>query len=111
MTPVTLARCEGCSAAEAERDDANDALAQMAEILATATPEPNIIGSDVLKVGETVPTIKATTTIRDRGQVTLPPKIRRAIGVETGDSIEFTLNDDGTVTLRMMRLVPLDAPR
>jgi AbrB family looped-hinge helix DNA binding protein len=109
MTPVTLARCEGCAAAEAERDDANDALAELAEILTAVTGNPNILRSDIPKIGET--TVRATTTIRSRGQVTIPPKIRRAMGVDEGDALEFSIDEAGNVTMRALRLVPVEVPK
>jgi AbrB family looped-hinge helix DNA binding protein len=52
----------------------------------------------------------AVVRARVRGekfQVTLPPEVRAALGVESGDEIEFTIDADG-VRLRGMRVVPID---
>lgn len=110
MTPLALARCEGCAAAEAERDDANEALAEMAAILAAVTDNPIVPISGIPTRGDAA--VKATTTIRARGQVTIPPKIRKALGVEEGDSVEFHLDaESGLVTMRAMRLVPVEVAK
>ena len=43
--------------------------------------------------------------VSDKGQVTLPKKVREAIGVGPGDSVTYDVSE-GVVTLR--RLEPLD---
>jgi AbrB family looped-hinge helix DNA binding protein len=50
----------------------------------------------------------SVTTIRSKGQITIPRPIRQALGVEEGDQVEFDVTPDGTVTLRGMKLVPAD---
>ena len=47
-------------------------------------------------VMQSVPTMKMSA----KGQVTIPKAIRDALRLKTGDSIQFMLRADGTVTLR-----------
>lgn len=47
-------------------------------------------------------------TLRSRGQLTLPPEVRAALGVAEGDEILFEETAPGVYTLRGMRLVPAD---
>ena len=47
-------------------------------------------------VMQSVPTMKMSA----KGQVTIPKAIRDALRLKTGDTIQFTLRADGTVTLR-----------
>lgn len=44
----------------------------------------------------------------DRHQVTLPPEIRAALHVRSGDELEFIVEDDGTVTVRGYVSIPAD---
>lgn len=46
-------------------------------------------------------------TLRARGQLTLPPEVRKALGVEDGDEIEFDVTGEG-VTVRGYKLIPAD---
>lgn len=39
--------------------------------------------------------MKAKATISSKGQLTLPKEVRRRLGVEKGDEVEFTLDDHG----------------
>jgi len=50
----------------------------------------------------------SVTTIRSKGQITIPRLIRQALGVEEGDQVEFDVTPDGTVTLRGMKMIPAD---
>lgn len=50
----------------------------------------------------------SVTTIRSKGQITIPRTIRRVLGVEEGDQVEFDVMPDGTVTLRGMKMIPAD---
>lgn len=50
----------------------------------------------------------SVTTIRSKGQITIPRLIRQALGVEEGDQVEFDVMPDGTVTLRGMKMIPAD---
>ncbi len=47
-------------------------------------------------------------TMTSKGQVTVPAGIRKALCLEPGDQLQFTLLPDGTVLLRA-RNVPLQA--
>lgn len=47
-------------------------------------------------------------TMTSKGQVTVPAEIRKALSLEPGDQLQFTLLPDGTVLLRA-RNVPLQA--
>ena len=38
---------------------------------------------------------RATATITSKGQLTLPKQVRERLGVDKGDEVEFTLDDQG----------------
>ena len=42
-------------------------------------------------------------TVTSKGQVTIPQRIRRHLGLAEGDKLEFTMEDDGTVRLRTIK--------
>ncbi len=44
-----------------------------------------------------------TATLTSKGQVTIPQRVRRHLGLEAGDKLEFTIEDDGTVRLRTIK--------
>jgi antitoxin PrlF len=48
------------------------------------------------------------STLRDKGQVTLPKDVRDALHVETGDEIEFQVVGSGAVMMRGLKLIPAD---
>jgi antitoxin PrlF len=50
----------------------------------------------------------SVTTIRSKGQITIPRQIRQALGVDEGDQVEFDVTPDGIVTLRGMKMIPAD---
>lgn len=55
------------------------------------------------------PIVRRRARIRgDRHQVTLPAEIREALNVHSGDEIEFTVAEDGSVTVRGYTSVPAD---
>jgi AbrB family looped-hinge helix DNA binding protein len=55
------------------------------------------------------PIINRRARIRgDRYQVTLPAEIREALHVRSGDEIEFSVDEHGTVTVRGFTSVPTD---
>jgi antitoxin PrlF len=41
--------------------------------------------------------------LTSKGQITIPIEIRRALGVETGDQISFTINEHGIVMDKLNR--------
>lgn len=45
----------------------------------------------------------ATGTLTSKGQITIPKEIRDQLGVAAGDRIEFSLEADGTVSMRPAR--------
>ncbi len=45
--------------------------------------------------------------LRAKGQVTLPPTIREALHIDTGDDVSFEVSD-GQVILRGLRAMPAD---
>ncbi len=47
--------------------------------------------------------IQAMSKITGRGQVQLPAEIRKVIGGEIGDSILFTVQDDGKVVIEVIK--------
>ncbi|WP_045168888.1 AbrB/MazE/SpoVT family DNA-binding domain-containing protein [Caldicellulosiruptor morganii] len=47
--------------------------------------------------------IRATSKITGRGQVQLPAEIRRIMGGEIGDSVLFTVQDDGKVVVEVIK--------
>ncbi len=47
-----------------------------------------------------------TARVTSKGQVTIPKEVRERLGIEEGEDVEFTVNEDGTVTLR-----PQKSPR
>lgn len=54
-------------------------------------------------------TIEATphSTLRERGQLTLPLAVRESLGLEPGDRVEFEIVDN-TAVLRAYKLVPAE---
>ena len=46
--------------------------------------------------------------LRGKGQFTLPAQVRRALHLEEGDEVEFTVHRDGQVTLRGLTGIPTD---
>lgn len=104
--PLRVVRCAGCSELEEQVTALQDALAMFAEsqnsvdsaVLSTQTGARETAGE------ATMGDLQADAPIRDRHVVTIPPKIREAMGAAVGDSLRFTLRDDGTVTIRLMRL-------
>ena len=47
-------------------------------------------------------------TLREKGQITLPPEVRAALRVEVGDEIEFTLAAGGGVLMQGLKMIPAD---
>ncbi|MBA2324801.1 MAG: AbrB/MazE/SpoVT family DNA-binding domain-containing protein [Pseudonocardiales bacterium] len=50
----------------------------------------------------------ARTTLRSKGQITLPPEVRAALHVEDGDEIEFEVTDTGAVVMRGLKMIAAD---
>lgn len=48
------------------------------------------------------------STLRDKGQLTLPAEVREALRIEAGDEVEFTVLETGAVTLRGLKMIPAD---
>lgn len=46
--------------------------------------------------------------VRAKAQLTVPDEIRRTLHIGEGDEIEFTVHDDGTVTVRGFVSIPTD---
>lgn len=49
----------------------------------------------------------ARATVRERGQVTLPPEVRAALHVKPGDELVFEVTDSG-VLVRGMKMIPAE---
>ncbi|WP_435110319.1 AbrB/MazE/SpoVT family DNA-binding domain-containing protein [Nocardiopsis synnemataformans] len=47
-------------------------------------------------------------TLRRKNQVTLPSEITRALHVQEGDEIEFSVTPEGEVVLRGLTIIPSD---
>lgn len=45
----------------------------------------------------------ATSRVTSKGQVTVPEEIRRALGIEQGDRLEWTATREGRVEVRKAR--------
>jgi antitoxin PrlF len=50
----------------------------------------------------------ARTTLRGRGQVTLPAEVREALNAQEGDELEFEVVEPGIVQVRVLHLIPHD---
>ncbi len=57
---------------------------------------------------EPPPRVRARARVRAKAQLTLPDDIRRAPRIGEGDEVEFSLHDDGTVTVRGFVCIPTD---
>ena len=57
---------------------------------------------------EAEPRLNARARLRPKGQLTLPDSIRRALHISEGDEVEFTVHDDGRITVRGFVSVPSD---
>lgn len=57
---------------------------------------------------EPQPRISARVKVRAKAQLTLPDEIRRALHIGEGDEVEFSVHDDGTITVRGYVSVPTD---
>ncbi|WP_435185024.1 AbrB/MazE/SpoVT family DNA-binding domain-containing protein [Halobellus sp. EA9] len=44
--------------------------------------------------------VSEDATVTSKGQVTIPKRIRDALGIDSGTEVEFVLEDDGTLRLR-----------
>jgi AbrB family looped-hinge helix DNA binding protein len=52
--------------------------------------------------------LRARAKVRPKAQLTLPEEIRRALHIAEGDEVEFTVQEDGTITLRGYVSIPTD---
>jgi AbrB family looped-hinge helix DNA binding protein len=57
---------------------------------------------------EPEPRLTARAKVRTKAQLTLPEEIRRALHISEGDVVEFTVREDGTVTIRGYVSIPTD---
>lgn len=48
------------------------------------------------------------STLRDRGQLTLPSEVRAALHIDAGDDVEFVVMTSGEVVLRGLKMIPAD---
>jgi AbrB family looped-hinge helix DNA binding protein len=65
------------------------------------------MGTPAAKI-ELEPHVRARVKVRPKAQLTLPEEIRRALHIGEGDEVEFSVHDDGTVTIRGYVSVPTD---
>jgi antitoxin PrlF len=61
-------------------------------------------GAQLMTVGTAI----TTARVRARGQLTLPSGVRDALHIAEGDEVEFTLHEDGTITVRGTKRIPAD---
>jgi AbrB family looped-hinge helix DNA binding protein len=57
---------------------------------------------------EPEPRLRARVKVRTKAQLTLPEEIRGALHIGEGDEVEFTVHEDGTVTIRGYVSIPTD---
>ncbi len=57
---------------------------------------------------ESQPRVSTRVKVRAKAQLTLPEEIRSALHISEGDEVEFSLHEDGTVTVRGFVSVPTD---
>ena len=48
------------------------------------------------------------TRVRPKGQVTLPSEIRKLLGLNEGDDLAFSLNEQGQVIITRLEVIPPD---
>jgi antitoxin PrlF len=48
----------------------------------------------------------ARTTLRNKGQITLPAEVREALLLEEGDELEFEVVERGVVVVRGLKVIP-----
>ncbi|MGH3220011.1 MAG: AbrB/MazE/SpoVT family DNA-binding domain-containing protein [Streptosporangiaceae bacterium] len=65
------------------------------------------MGTPAAKI-EPEPRLRARVKVRPKAQLTLPEEIRHALHIGEGDEVEFTVHDDGTVTIRGYVSIPTD---
>lgn len=49
----------------------------------------------------------ARAKLRGKGQLTLPPDVRAALGINEGDTVEFEVQE-GVVTLHGLKMIPAE---
>ncbi|THV31597.1 AbrB/MazE/SpoVT family DNA-binding domain-containing protein [Glycomyces paridis] len=49
-----------------------------------------------------------TARLRQKGQVTLPKEVQKALHVKEGDTIRFNIHADGVVTMEGLAEIPAD---
>jgi AbrB family looped-hinge helix DNA binding protein len=54
------------------------------------------------------PRVSARAKVRAKAQLTLPEEIRRALHISEGDEVEFSVHEDGTITVRGYVSIPTD---
>lgn len=48
------------------------------------------------------------TTLRRKGQLTLPADVRAALHIDDGDEVEFEIVEPGVVIMRGLKMIPAD---
>ncbi|MFC3986410.1 AbrB/MazE/SpoVT family DNA-binding domain-containing protein [Streptosporangium jomthongense] len=48
------------------------------------------------------------TTLRRKGQLTLPSEVRSALHIDDGDEVEFEIVEPGVVVMRGLKMIPAD---
>ncbi|TYT62301.1 AbrB/MazE/SpoVT family DNA-binding domain-containing protein [Natrialba swarupiae] len=47
--------------------------------------------------------VPESTTVSDRGMVTIPASLRRRLDIEAGDKIRWDLDEDGNLTVEVVK--------
>jgi antitoxin PrlF len=68
------------------------------------------LGAPAAKL-EPPPLISARVKLRSKAQLTLPEEIRQALHISEGDEVEFSVRDDGTITVSGYVSIPTDQAR
>jgi antitoxin PrlF len=48
------------------------------------------------------------TRLRTKGQITVPPEVRNALGAEEGDDLIFSIDDKGHIVVTRAQIIPPD---
>jgi AbrB family looped-hinge helix DNA binding protein len=106
-----VSRCAGTVASSVLKVS-SDALASSCRLpairQAAAHYGPGGTQASLLRRWSRSPGFSARIKVCAKAQLTLPEEIRRALHIGEGDEVEFSVHDDGTVTVRGYVSIPTD---